>query len=364
MRAVNTGGTKLFTVAVAAALVATSAACSTRENKGGESASSATPPPYAPIAAGSSVALALPLGSRVEASVKAELTKAGFKVISRMSDRPDDQDHFVGLLLEEKPQVLVVDALDGGRIAERLSQAKKAGVVVIATGALPRNSESIDYYVGSNPSARGKAQGEAVATAVAGRRPGEPSRVEIFAGRKDDVTARLQFDATIAELKPKQDQKLIEFPSGRTDFDRAAVESGEIGKAVEQLFRDRYTDSAPEALVAQHDGAALAAVKAVAELKKSVPVVVGAGSSAEGVRALMAGQLAATTWEDQDRVGAELATFVSDLTKKDRPNLDKQSLSTGKREVGTRLIMPVTSVTRAMAKDVYAKDEVLNKLTG
>ncbi|GAB78520.1 hypothetical protein AUCHE_09_01250 [Austwickia chelonae NBRC 105200] len=349
---------------MAAALVATSAACSSGGGKGDESATSASPQPYAPIAEGSSVALALPLGSRVEASAKAALTKAGFKVISRMADRPEDQDHFVGLLLEEKPQVLVVDALDAGRVAGKLEQAKKAGVVVIATGALPRNSESVDYYVGSNPSARGKAQGEAVATAVAGRRPGEPSRVEVFAGRKDDVTARLQFDATMAELKPKQEQKLIEFPGGRTDFDQASVEGGEIGKAVEQVLRDKYGDGAPEGLVAQHDRAALAAVKAAADLKRTVPVVVGAGSSAEGVQALMAGRVAATTWEDQERVGEELSTFVSDLTKKERPSLDKQSLSTGKRDVGTRLIMPVTSVTRAMAKDIYAKDEVLNKLTG
>lgn len=78
----------------------------------------------------------------------------------------------------------------------------------------------------------------------------------------------------------------------------------------------------------------------------------------------MQSRLGATTWDDPAALGKAIAQLVTDLKGKDRPVTDKTSIGTGKRDVGTRMLAPVTVVTRGNAKTLFANDADLKKLTG
>ena len=358
---------------ISAALVASLALAAGAAGCSGEPASpvsgsgsgSPTAGAFTPIKADAKVALAFRMGSRVEPVLNAALKKAGFAVESRFADTGEDQDRYVGMLLDAKPAVLVVEAVDAGKLKSRLDQAEKDGVVVIAATALPKDDTTIDYYVGADPKLRGEAQAEALLSGATGRRTKGAQRVEVLAGRSDDAAAKLQYDATIAKIKPKIDDKSFEMPSGEADFGKASLGSaGDAKGKVAGLLKDKYGEEAPEGVVAPWDAAALGAADAATEAKRQMPYVVGAGSTASGVQALMQGRLGATTWDDPTALGNAIAQLVTDLKGKDRPVTDKSSISTGKREVGTRMLAPVTVVTRGNAKTLFANDAELKKLTG
>ncbi|MCB1254922.1 MAG: substrate-binding domain-containing protein [Austwickia sp.] len=320
---------------------------------------------FTPIKADAKVGLSFPVGSKVEPALNAALKKAGFSVESRFARNGDDQDRYVGMLLESKPAVLVIEAVDTGRLKMRLDQAEKAGVVVIAATTLPMDDDTIDYYVGADPKLRGEAQAEAVLTGVTGRRTQGPPRVEVMAGRSDDVAAKIQYDATFAKLQPKLDDKSLEMPSGGKDFGRSALAAPSDAKAkMAALLKDKYGDQAPEGVVAPDDEAAVAATEAVAEAKRTLPYVVGARATYQGVRDLMQGRLGATTWDDPAALAASIAQLVGDLKGKDWPVTDKTSINTGRRDVGTRMLSPIAQVTRANAASVLKGDPELVKLTG
>lgn len=319
---------------------------------------------FTPIKADANIALSFPMGNRVEPVLKAALTKAGFKVDSRFADTGDNQARYLGMLLDGKPSVLVVDAVEGDKIKDRLDQAEKAGVVVIAATALPKDDATIDYYVGADPKLRGEAQAQALSTGASGRRTSGAARVEVMAGRSDDVAAKIQYDATMAALKSRIDAKSLEIPSGQTDFDKALASTDDAKGRLAGMLKDKYGEEAPEGVVAPSDAAALSAAQAVTEAKRKMPYVVGAGSSSAGVQAMMQGQMGATTWDDPTALGNAIAQLVTDLKGKDRPVTDKSSINTGKRDVPTRMLAPVTAVTRGNAKALYANDATLSKLTG
>lgn len=348
---------------VSFALAAGTAACS--GESGSPVSGSSTQGPYNPIKADAKIALAFPMGSRVEPVLNAALKKAGLAVESRFADTGEDQDRYVGMLLDAKPAVLVLEAVDAGKLKGRLDQAEKAGVVVIAATALPKDDTTIDYYVGANPTLRGEAQAEAVINGTTGRRTQGPARVEVLAGRSDDAAAKAQYDATMAKLTSKLDDKSIEIPSGDTEFGKATLGSpGDAKGRLAGWLKNTYGEEAPEGVIVPSDAAGLAALIAVTEAKRQTPYVVAAGSSVAGVQALMQGRLSATTWDDPAALANAIAQLVTDLTGKDRPVTDKVSFSTGAHEVGTRMLAPVTLVTRGNAKTLYANDADLKKLTG
>lgn len=354
---------------VSAALVLSLAMAAGVAACGGESGSpvsgSPTPGAYSPIKADAKIALSLRMGSRVEPVLNAALTKASFAVDSRFADTGEDQDRYVGMLLDAKPAVLVLEAVDADKLKGRLEQAEKAGVVVIAATALPKDDATIDYYVGADPKLRGEAQAETLLSGTTGRRMKGAQRVEVLAGRFDDAAAKIQYDAAIAKIKPRLDDKSVEMPSGGADFGKASVGSpGDAKGRMASLLKDTYDKEAPEGVIAASDAAALGVADAVAEAKRAMPYVVGAGSSVAGVQALMQGRLGATTWDDPAALGKAIAQLVTDLKGKDRPVTDKTSISTGKRDVGTRMLAPVTVVTRGNAKTLFANDADLKKLTG
>ena len=353
-------------VAASAAVILGSAACSGDAASPVSGSSSTTSRgPFTPIKADATIGLAFPMGSRVEPVVNAALTKAGFKVQSRFATTGDDQATFIGMILDAKPAVLVVDALDAGKLKDRLDRAQKDGVVVIAATALPKDDTTIDYFVGADPKARGEAQAQALLTGTAGRRAKEAQRLEVFAGSAADAAAKISYDAIMATLKPKLDDKSVEIPSGDTDFGKVATGTAADAKnRMAGLLKDKYGDQAPEGVVAADDAVALGVLQAVTEAKRQAPYVVGGLASYDGVAALMQGRLGATTWDDPTALGTAIAQLVTDLKGKDWPATDKNGISTGKADVPARLLAPVSTVTRGNAATLLGKDEALKKLLG
>lgn len=249
--------------------------------------------------------------------------------------------------LDARPAAVVIAAVDTTSIAAVLGEADADAdtVSVIAYDDLVLDSDRVDYFATFDHRAAGRAQGRALvdglgldADPTAG-----PFAVELLAGSADDRGAQDAFAGALEVLRPYFDAGRLTAPSGRIDFEQAAILRGSPTTAAARVA-ELVDDGVPLAGVLSPSDAMTAAIRAeLDERGEAAPAIVltGGGATLDGVRAVRDGTQTATVYEDPRALARAVASMVREVVRGTAPTVTRGATTdNGIREVPTLLLEP------------------------
>ncbi|MEA5456282.1 sugar-binding protein [Sinomonas sp. JGH33] len=363
---------RMFGKAGKAAAVAAIAALALTACGRSESSSSASSGAAAGFAQNSVIGVALPQKTS-ENWVLAEglfndgLKSAGFNAdVQFANGGVTEQQNQISAMVTKGAKVIIVGAIDGSQLGTQLAQAKAAGATVIAYDRLVKNTDAVDYYVAYDNFKVGVLQGQALLQGMQAKKPNGPYNVELFAGSPDDANAKVFFDGAMSVLQPKIDDGTLKVVSGQKAFDQVVTQGWKAENAqkrMDTLLAANYNSTTLDGVLSPNDTLARAILTSVKSAGKPIPVVTGQDSEVESVKSIMAGEQYSTINKDTRNLVAKAIDMVKKLQAGQKPDVnDDKSYNNGNKVVPAFLLPPVI-VTKANAKDAYANDPTLSKLT-
>lgn len=278
--------------------------------------------------------------------LRQELASDGYAVEVRFAgDDIPAQLEQLRTVLAARPAAVVIAAVDTTSIAAVLGEADADAVSVIAYDDLVLDSDRVDYFATFDHRAAGRAQGRALvdglgldADPTAG-----PFAVELLAGSADDRGAQDAFAGALEVLRPYFDAGRLTAPSGRTDFEQAAILRGSPTTAAARVA-ELLDDGVPLAGVLSPSDAMSDAIRTeFDERGEAVPALVltGGGSTLDGVRGVRDGTQTATVYEDPRALARAVASMVREVVRGAAPTVTcGATTDNGIRDVPTLLLEP------------------------
>ncbi len=296
------------------------------------------------------------------------LSAAGYKSdVQFANGGVSEQQNQIQTMVTKGAKVIVVGAIDGSQLSTQVKAAKDAGAVVIAYDRLLKNTDAVDYYVAYDNRKVGQLQGQALLDGMKARKASGPYNIELFAGSPDDANAQVFFDGAMDVLKPKIDDGTLKVVSGQTTFNQVVTQGWKAENAqkrADTLLAANYTATTLDGVLSPNDTLARAILTACkAAGKNPLPIVTGQDSEVESVKAIMAGEQYSTINKDTRNLVKATIEMVQALQKGGTPTVtDTKQYNNGVKVVPANLLAPVI-VTKANAKEAYANDPTLSKLT-
>ena len=299
---------------------------------------------------------------------KDDLAKAGFKAdVQFANGGVGEQQNQIQSMVTKGAKVIVIGAIDGGQLGTQVKAAHDAGATVIAYDRLIKNTAAVDYYVAYDNFKVGVLQGNALLEGMAAKKPAGPYNIELFAGSPDDANAQVFFDGAMSVLKPKIDDGTLKVVSNQTSFNQAVTQGWKAENAqkrMDTLLSASYASATLDGVLSPNDTLARAIITSVKAAGKPVPVVTGQDSEVESVKSIMAGEQYSTINKDTRNLVKATLEMVTALQKGEKPTVtDDKSYDNGVKVVPANLLEPLI-VTKANAKEAYANDPTLSKVTG
>jgi putative multiple sugar transport system substrate-binding protein len=277
-----------------------------------------------------------------------------------------EQQNQISTMVTKGAKVIIVGAIDGSQLGTQLKQAKDAGATIIAYDRLLKNTDAVDYYVAYDNYKVGQLQGQALLDGMKAKKPNGPYNIELFAGSPDDANAKVFFDGAMSVLQPKIDDGTLKVLSGQKAFDQAVTQGWKAENAqkrMDTLLAASYNSAPLDGVLSPNDTLARAIITSVKSAGKPIPVVTGQDSEVESVKSIMAGEQYSTINKDTRNLVAKAIDMVKKLQAGQKPDInDDKSYNNGVKTVPAYLLPPVI-VTKANAKEAYANDPTLSKLT-
>jgi putative multiple sugar transport system substrate-binding protein len=349
------------------------------------------------------------LGASAEV-LRQELAADGYAVEVRLAgdDIPRQLDDLREVLRAE-PAAIVIAPVDPTAIAAVLDEDATPATSIIAYDDLILDTERVDYFATFDHRAAGRLQAQALVDGLGLTDDPDagPFAVELLAGSGDDRGAHDAFEGALEVLQPLFDGGRLTVPSGRVDFERAAILRGSPATAADRI-RSLLDDGVQLAgVLSPSDGmsAAIAEVLADAGLgvvqagerwtavpappeatpsgtptappppDATIPpntdaapdsdsgpgddgpddgdatpasvVLTGGGSTLDGARAVRDGGQTATVHEDPRELARAVASMVREVVRGAAPTVTQGATTdNGIREVPTLLLEPQLIATR------------------
>ena len=297
------------------------------------------------------------------------LKQAGFKAdVQFANGGVSEQQNQIQAMVTKQAKVIVIGAIDGAQLGSQVKAAKDSGAIVIAYDRLIKNTADVDYYIAYDNFKVGTLQGQALLDGMKAKKPNGPYNIELFAGSPDDANAQVFFDGAMSVLKPKIDDGTLKVASGQTSFNQVVTQGWKAENAqkrMDTLLSANYTSATLDGVLSPNDTLARAIITSVKQAGKPIPVVTGQDSEVESVKSIMAGEQYSTINKDTRALVAKTIEMVQALQKGQNPPPginDTKSYNNGVKVVPAELLAPVI-VTKANAKEAYANDPTLSKLT-
>jgi putative multiple sugar transport system substrate-binding protein len=358
------------TMAVAAVAALALAGCGRSDDTGGGSGGSANGEKFAKD---SLIGVSLPQKTSenwvlAENLFKTDLASAGFKPdVQFANGGVGEQQNQIQSMVTKGAKVIVVGAIDGSQLGTQLKAAKDSGAVVIAYDRLLLNTDAVDYYVAYDNFQVGVLQGNALLEGMAKKKASGPYNIELFAGSPDDANAQVFFNGAMSVLKPKIDDGTLKVTSGQTSFNQVVTQGWKAENAqkrMDTLMSANYTSAALDGVLSPNDTLARAIMTSVKAAGKPIPVVTGQDSEVESVKSIMAGEQYSTINKDTRNLVKATIEMVQAIQKGQEPTItDTKQYDNGVKVVPANLLKPLI-VTKENAKEAYANDPTLSKLTG
>jgi putative multiple sugar transport system substrate-binding protein len=296
------------------------------------------------------------------------LTAAGFKPIVQFANSGvTEQQNQIDAMTQQGAKVVVVGAIDGSQLGTQLEAAKATGATIIAYDRLVKNTKAVDAYIAFDNFKVGVLQGTALLQGLKERKGAGPYNIELIAGSSDDANAMPFFKGAMSILQPKIDDKTLTVVSGQTSFEQVATQGWKAENAqkrMDTVLSGFYAGSVKlDGILSPNDTLARAALTAVQQAGKDVPVITGQDSEVESVKSIMAGVQYSTIYKDtRELVKQTIDSIVALQNCKEIPINDTKQYDNGVKVVPAFLLDPKI-VTKANAAEVYAKDTTLGPLT-
>ena len=296
------------------------------------------------------------------------LKEAGFTPIVQFGNSGvTEQQNQIDAMVEQGAKVIVVGAIDGSQLGTQLEAAKASGATVIAYDRLVKNTEAVDAYIAFDNFRVGELQGTALLEGLAERIGEGPYNIELIAGSSDDANAMPFFNGAMSILQPKIDDGTLTVVSGQVTFEQVATQGWKAENAqkrMDTVLSGFYAgDVALDGILSPNDTLARAALVAVEQAGKTVPVITGQDSEVESVKSIVAGVQYSTIYKDtRDLVAQTIASIIELQNCGDIPINDTEQYDNGVKIVPAFLLDPKI-VTQANAAEVYANDSTLGPLT-
>lgn len=299
---------------------------------------------------------------------KDDLAAAGFKAdVQFANGGVSEQQNQIQSMVTKGAKVIVVGAIDGSQLGTQVKAAKDAGAVVIAYDRLLKNTDAIDYYVAYDNYKVGVLQGTALLEGMAKKKPSGPYNIELFAGSPDDANAQVFFDGAMSVLTPKINDGTLKVLSGQKSFNQVVTQGWKAENAqkrMDTLISGSYSSATLDGVLSPNDTLARAIMTSTKAAGKPLPVVTGQDSEVESVKSIMAGQQYSTINKDTRNLVKATIAMVQAIQKNQKPAInDEKSYNNGVKIVPAQLLPPLI-VTKENAKEAYANDPTLSKITG
>ncbi|MGD8214586.1 substrate-binding domain-containing protein [Aestuariimicrobium sp. Y1814] len=277
----------------------------------------------------------------------------------------DEQDARVRAAADAGVAILLVQAIDAERIGSALSAAAKTDMLVVAVGVIPHDFGSIDLFIGWDEFSAGEQEVAAFARAV-GIEEGRTKYLELLAGDESDLGARARFHGALFALKAFTEQGTLSVKSGRTSFETAAVDPGDVAaarKALGTTYAVTYPRHELQGVIIPTDDLAPMVRELADEHDQPAPLLMSSGASAAGITELMAGTLLTTMYRDPATLAGRIADAVTTLQAGDPVTVNPQGSRRNRLKRKPALLVPPVLVSADNAAAVLADNPELAPLT-
>jgi len=280
--------------------------------------------------------------------MKAQLEAAGYTVDLQFSN--DDVNTQIGqieTMVAANVSILVIASINGESLGVPLSQAKEAGIPVIAYDRLLMNSDAVTYYATFDNYMVGTKQGEYIESALDLANAEGPFNLEIFAGDPGDNNASYFYNGAMDVLKPYVDEGKLVVKSGSEDFADVAIAGWSTETAqsrMEAVIASYYADGTVlDAVLCSNDSTSLGVQNALdASYTGEWPVITGQDCDIANVKNMIAGKQSMSVFKDTRTLASKTVEMVDAILKGgEAPVNDTSSYDNGTGIIPTYLCEPV-----------------------
>lgn len=281
-------------------------------------------------------------------NMKAQLEAAGYTVDLQFSN--DDVNTQIGqieTMVAANVSILVIASINGESLGVPLSQAKEAGIPVIAYDRLLMNSDAVTYYATFDNYMVGTKQGEYIESALDLANAEGPFNLEIFAGDPGDNNATYFYNGAMDVLKPYVDEGKLVVKSGSEDFADVAIAGWSTETAqsrMEAVIASYYADGTVlDAVLCSNDSTSLGVQNALdASYTGEWPVITGQDCDIANVKNMIAGKQSMSVFKDTRTLASKTVEMVDAILKGgEAPVNDTSSYDNGTGIIPTYLCEPV-----------------------
>jgi D-xylose transport system substrate-binding protein len=253
-------------------------------------------------------------------------------------------------MIEDRADVILLDAVDAHAAARGVAKAKKAGIPVIAYDRLAEGP--IDAYISFDNELVGEVQGRSLLNALGGR-TGGATRIVMMNGSPKDPNARQFKEGALSELTGKVN--IAE--SYDTEDWKPENARANMARAISRIGADRIA-----AVYAANDGMAGGVVKALKDAGVTdLPPVTGQDAELSAVRRIVAGEQYMSVYKPYPQEAENAAEMA--VAKVQGRDIQFDALTRDRVDSPTRKdipaqLVPVVALTRDNIGDTVVTDGI------
>lgn len=280
-------------------------------------------------------------------NMKAQLEAAGYEVdLQYASNDVATQVSQLETMISNGCELLVVASIDGESLGTPLSQAKEAGIPVIAYDRLLMNSDAVSYYATFDNYMVGTKQGEAIRDALDLDNADGPFNMEIFTGDPGDNNARFFYSGAMDVLQPYIDEGKIVVKSGQVTFEEVATANWSTETAqnrMDTIISGNYADGTVlDAVLCSNDSTSLGVQNALASAYTAeYPFITGQDCDVANVKNLITGKQSMDIFKDTRDLATAVVGMVDAVMQGEEAEVnDTESYDNGTGIIPTYLCEP------------------------
>lgn len=280
----------------------------------------------------------------------AALTNGKGKVVYANAEASQDkQSRQFQQMVDQKVDVILVDALDAKAIAPEVRKAKDAGIPVIAYDRLAQGP--IDAYVSHDNELVGEIQARAINTALGSK--AASSKIVMMNGDPADTNYAKFKEGALGEL----DGKIQIAKEYNTDKWAPAVAEANMKKAIKAVGLDNIA-----AVYAANDGLAGAVIKALKDAGATkIPPVTGQDANLDAVQRIVSGEQYMTAYKpfpEEATRAAQMAVYKVQGRDIQFDALTRDTADSPTEKKIPTMLVPVVSLTKNNIKDTVIADGI------
>ncbi|MEV6764005.1 substrate-binding domain-containing protein [Streptomyces sp. NPDC051105] len=280
----------------------------------------------------------------------ASLTHGKGKVVYANAEAsPAAQSRQFRRMVDQKVDIILVDAVDAKAIAPDVRKAKDAGIPVIAYDRLAQGP--IDAYVSHDNELVGEVQGRAVMEALGSK--AATSEIVMMNGDPADPNTASFKEGALDEFRNKV--RIVK--SYDTDKWSPEVAGANMKKAIQAVGLKNIA-----AVYSANDGMAGAVIGAMKEAgATTIPPVTGQDANLDAVQRVVSGEQYMTVYKsflDEATQAAKMAVYRTQGRDIQYDALTRDTVDSPTRRKIPATLVPVVSLTRDNIKDTVVADGV------